>query len=301
MCLAVRYFENCCWSISCKIPWTKRLYIYTYAKAAAICKEIGAQLASKQQLDIARQEGLPVSSCGYTSDKKAWFYDRDWKRLRWCTWRSSGYKWDAYCSEYDAVFGTLGVFRSRSVLHGSYAWTYSQAKGICQKQGASMASYRQLDYAQKTGLNVCACGWVTDSSSTGYYPMTQSISGCGSKAGIHTCTWRKKYDVYCYRTPTSVKGVFSVGTGYKYDFNDANNACKSKGARIATYNEFINAWKHGLNMCNCGWMSYKLGGMDIPVAGYPITWQTTSCGSTKTNKVYPCDWGNHRWDAWCYK
>ena len=66
---------------------------------------------------------------------------------------------------------------------GGYDYKYSQAEGVCNQYGASVATSAQLSNAQSLGAEWCSAGWVSDSL-TAQYPMQSSQPGCGS-AGIN--------------------------------------------------------------------------------------------------------------------
>ena len=94
------------------------------------------------------------------------------------------------------------MFWSRGTGLKTYPYNYAQAAEACKKQGATLASSKQLYFAWKAGMNVCACGWNSDKKSR--YPIVTSlVSGCGgSKPGIRTCRWRSTWDAYCYKAPS---------------------------------------------------------------------------------------------------
>ena len=82
----------------------------------------------------------------------------------------------AICSE---VYGISG-----------YNYTPSTAAAKCASYGGVLATYKQLEAAQKSGADWCSSGWLADMSGTAYYPITTSTyAGCGSgSAGIKTYT-----------------------------------------------------------------------------------------------------------------
>jgi len=84
---------------------SKKRYSFTYAKAVAACKNVGAKLASYGQLKAAYKAGMNQCSCGWTTDKKAHYPITLKKSLTWqcggskrgirtCKWQKT---WDAYC------------------------------------------------------------------------------------------------------------------------------------------------------------------------------------------------------------
>ena len=68
-----------------------------------------------------------------------------------------------------------------------YIYSQDQAAGMCQTLGADVATYAQLDEAQKAGANWCSTGWVKDKGNrNAFYPITyQTEQGCGNgQSGI---------------------------------------------------------------------------------------------------------------------
>ncbi|XP_078585879.1 aggrecan core protein-like [Branchiostoma floridae x Branchiostoma japonicum] len=55
---------------------------------------------------------------------------------------------------------------------GVYKYDLDEARHACAEQGASLASYHQLEEAWQDGLERCACGWLSDG--TARYPMQTS-------------------------------------------------------------------------------------------------------------------------------
>merc|ERR1712038_2140529 len=183
---------------------------------------------------------------------------------------------------YSAGSSVQGVFWLKK---GRYTYDYAKAVAACRASGAQLASLAQLNVAYKAGMNQCNCGWTTDKKA--HYPITQKKSliwQCGgSKPGVRTCGWQKTWDAYCYRPVgyalgSQVKGVFWLHKGrYSFNYDQAVAACKAVGAQLASLAQLNNAYKGGMNQCNCGWTTDKK-------AHYPITqkksliWQ---CGGSK--------------------
>ncbi|XP_031414613.1 stabilin-2 [Clupea harengus] len=109
--------------------------------------------------------------------------------------------YDAQCNDLHFEDKTVGVFHYRSPK-GQYKLNYTDAQLTCSKDGAILASYIQLSYAQQAGMNLCAAGWLT-SSRVGY-PTTHSNPKCGfGHVGIVDYGVRKNlsetWDAFCYR------------------------------------------------------------------------------------------------------
>ena len=75
------------------------------------------------------------------------------------------------------------VFYPSEVFHLSrYTNTLADAPALCQKVGARVATYAELNEAQNNHANWCSTGWVSDKGSTNaFYPITYDImEGCGN-------------------------------------------------------------------------------------------------------------------------
>lgn len=108
---------------------------------------------------------------------------------------------DATCTDLHFEDATLGVFHLRSA-RGQYKLNYTEARQACSAEGASLASYNQLSYAQQGGLNMCAAGWLDQARVA--YPTTYSNPNCGfGHVGIVDYGVRKDlgetWDTFCFR------------------------------------------------------------------------------------------------------
>jgi hypothetical protein len=79
-------------------------------------------------------------------------------------------------------------FYPAEVFHvGGYNKAFADAPSVCQKLGARVAKYSELDEAQKNGGNWCSTGWVSDmGDKNAFYPITYDITrGCGNgRSGV---------------------------------------------------------------------------------------------------------------------
>ncbi|XP_015278042.1 PREDICTED: stabilin-2 [Gekko japonicus] len=108
---------------------------------------------------------------------------------------------DADCVDLHFEDATAGVFHLRSP-QGQYKLTFDEANKACADEGATLATYNQLLYAQKAKYHLCAAGWL-QSGRVGY-PTAFSAPTCGGGlVGIidygiklnQSETW----DAFCYR------------------------------------------------------------------------------------------------------
>ena len=83
----------------------KGRYTFAFKDAAGACKEIGASLATLEQLTAAYKAGMNECNCGWTTDGKAHYPICEKKDLKWacggsvpgvrtCLWQNT---WGIYC------------------------------------------------------------------------------------------------------------------------------------------------------------------------------------------------------------
>jgi hypothetical protein len=72
------------------------------------------------------------------------------------------------------------------VVGDSYNKKQDEASAVCQKVGARVATYAELDESQKNHANWCSGGWVSDKGDkNAFYPITyQTIPGCAVEPGV---------------------------------------------------------------------------------------------------------------------
>ncbi|XP_035660271.1 aggrecan core protein-like [Branchiostoma floridae] len=80
---------------------------------------------------------------------------------------------------------------------GGYKYDLDEARHACAEQGASLASYHQLEEAWQDGLERCSCGWLSDG--TARYPTQTSSPACGNRVGINRCGWSTQWNAWCFR------------------------------------------------------------------------------------------------------
>uniref|UniRef100_A0A8C5M7K7 Stabilin 2 n=1 Tax=Leptobrachium leishanense TaxID=445787 RepID=A0A8C5M7K7_9ANUR len=130
---------------------------------------------------------------------------------------------DAICDDLHFQDTQVGVFHFRSPK-GTYKLTYNDSIKACIKEGATLATYHQLSYAQQAQYSMCAAGWM-DKARVGY-PMAYSNANCGSgHIGIIDYGTRvnlsETWDAFCYRVQ-DVKCTCKygyVGDGYSCSGN----------------------------------------------------------------------------------
>ena len=83
---------------------------------------------------------------------------------------------------------------------------------------------------------------------------------------------------------------------YNLNFTEAEEACESQNAVVASHAQLFEAWKGGLDWCNAGWLS------DGTVQ-YPVNKPREACGGTKNGpglRNYGLLGKHLMYDVFCY-
>uniref|UniRef100_A0A4W4GSY1 Aggrecan a n=1 Tax=Electrophorus electricus TaxID=8005 RepID=A0A4W4GSY1_ELEEL len=187
-------------------------YALTFIEAQMACQNIGAVIASPQQLQAAYESGYHQCDAGWlldqtvrypiTSPREKCSGDLEYLRgVRSYGLRPASERYDVYCYM-DKPRGE--VFHASSFMR----FTYDEAVAYCQGQNASLASTADLNAAWKQGFDKCRAGWLIDR--TVRYPINNPRPQCGGgKAGVHTVykfpnqtgypDLHSRFDAYCCR------------------------------------------------------------------------------------------------------
>ncbi|XP_073703124.1 brevican core protein isoform X2 [Garra rufa] len=191
---------------------TSSRYAFTFDEAKDACEDIGAQIASPEQLLAAYHSGYEQCDAGWLSDRsvrypiqmprEGCFGDMDGlPGVRNYGVVDNDELYDVYCYV-ENIYG--------EVFHGSSQQRFSllEAKTYCEQQGAQLATTGQLYAAWNDGLNHCSPGWLADGSVR--YPIVTPRERCGGpEPGVKT-VYRfsnqtgfpephTHYDTYCFR------------------------------------------------------------------------------------------------------
>ncbi|XP_068179802.1 brevican core protein [Antennarius striatus] len=188
-------------------------YAFTFDRATEACKEIGAEIATPEQLLAAYHSGYEQCDAGWLSDRsvrypihmprEGCFGDMDgFPGVRNYGLLDPEELYDVYCY----VENNEG-----EVFHGSAPLylTFFEAKAYCLSHGAELATTSQLYAAWSDGLNHCSPGWLADGSVR--YPIVTPRERCGGgEPGVRTVyrysnqtgfpEIQTRHDVYCFRS-----------------------------------------------------------------------------------------------------
>ncbi|KAG7251825.1 hypothetical protein CRUP_015465, partial [Coryphaenoides rupestris] len=198
-------------------------YAFTFVEAQLACQNIGATIATAEQLQAAYRAGYHQCDAGWVLDQTVRYpivspRDKcagdmlDQPGVRSYGLRPADEQYDVYCY----IEGLKGeVFHVSS----SEGFTYDEALTRCQEEKANLASTGELYAAWKMGFDKCRAGWLLDRSVR--YPINNPRAQCGAgKSGVHTVYTHSnrtgypdpytKYDAYCFRAPPSIALPISV-------------------------------------------------------------------------------------------
>ncbi|KAM8735488.1 brevican core protein isoform 3-T3 [Acanthopagrus schlegelii] len=188
-------------------------YAFTFEQAREACEDIGAQIATPEQLLAAYNSGYEQCDAGWLSDRsvrypiqmprEGCFGDMDGlPGVRNYGLLEPDELYDVYCY----VENIEG-----EVFHGSapQRFTFWEAKAYCLSHGAELTTTAQLYAAWNDGLNHCSPGWLADGSVR--YPIVTPRERCGGgEPGVRTVyrysnqtgfpEVHTRHDVYCFKS-----------------------------------------------------------------------------------------------------
>nr|XP_046274357.1 brevican core protein-like [Scatophagus argus] len=191
---------------------TSGRYAFSFHQAQKACGDIGAQIATPDQLLAAYNNGYEQCDAGWLADqsvrypiqvpREGCFGDMEGQPgVRNYGTMDPDDLYDVYCymEEMDG-----------EVFHDSIPQqlTFSEAQSYCRAAGAELATTAQLYLAWSEGLDRCSPGWLSDGSVR--YPIITPRERCGGpQAGVKTLyrftnqtgfpNPSSLHDVYCFK------------------------------------------------------------------------------------------------------
>ncbi|KAJ8398419.1 hypothetical protein AAFF_G00426740 [Aldrovandia affinis] len=194
-------------------------YAFTFWDARQACEEIGANMATPEQLLAAYYSGYEQCDAGWLSDqtvrypiqmpREGCFGDMDvYPGVRNYGMQDPETLFDVYCYV-DNIDG--------EVVYTPLNLTLGEAKSFCQKAGARLATTGQLYAAWSDGMDHCNPGWLADGSVR--YPIVTPRERCGGpEPGVKTIY--RHSNQTGFPEPHSLHGVYC----FQGDGNSQTNA-----------------------------------------------------------------------------
>ncbi|XP_072289976.1 versican a [Eucyclogobius newberryi] len=281
-------------------------YTLDYPKAIQACQDVGASIATYEQLKAAYEDGFDQCDAGWIADQTVRYPITQPRKgcygnlkskpgVRTYGLRKPSDRYDVYCYV-DKLDGEVFYAPVTKKM------TLEEAKEECNQRNSVLASPGQLHAAWRQGLDQCDYGWLSDGSAR--YPVSVPRIQCGGGLlGVRT--------MYRHRNQTGFPGVNTRLGAYCFKgiYSCTENVCLNGGTCYKTGSISACSCAPGYNGANCETEidechsnPCRNGGTCIDgVASFTCVCLPSYSGLSCEEDTETCDYGWHKFQGHCYK